>query len=364
MKINSDNYELFFINYFDGNLKPEEIEQLMSFLKQNPALEDEFHNFNTLNIDIKETICFENKNTLKKNISDKIINTSNIDEFLIAYIENDLSPSEITRLNKFLEANPSHKKDLEIYRNAFLKPDLNITYSEKGKLKKQIKPVVRKLNYFYYSIVAAAACLLLFFNIFFSDDINYGMKSKNKDNYLEAGLSNIFFNNNNDHAHDTVNTIAVNTINNERTTAAPPFNIDYIRIEQKPPKSIITHNNNTAHISDIRNEYSSIFNLIQESEYKTEEETYADIIPEQKESFLQYAANKLFNKNDDKNSEGNNKIDLWQVVDIGTYGINSLADNNLIDIKRTQDKNTTKTDFALGGNVIYSRTSSKNKVVL
>ena len=140
MKINRDNYELFFINYFDGCLNPEELDDLMLFLKNNPDLEDELLSFEKIDVSAKEEAHFELKNSLKKTISDKReITPKNIDEFLIASLENDLTYNDTDRLEKFLEENPQYKSDLATYSKTILNPDLNITFPNKKMLKKHVK---------------------------------------------------------------------------------------------------------------------------------------------------------------------------------------------------------------------------------
>ena len=43
MKIDRSNYEIWFIDWLDGNLNSLQIEQLKLFLDQNPDLKEEFN---------------------------------------------------------------------------------------------------------------------------------------------------------------------------------------------------------------------------------------------------------------------------------------------------------------------------------
>ena len=45
MKINRNNYEIFFVDYSDGKLSENQIENLMAFISLNPDLEEEFYTF-------------------------------------------------------------------------------------------------------------------------------------------------------------------------------------------------------------------------------------------------------------------------------------------------------------------------------
>ncbi len=358
MSINTSNYELYFVNYYDGSLKPEEIDMLMAFLKEHPALEDEFFAYGQFQMPPSKNITLEDKSFLKKSVGDKQnISESNIQEFLIAYIEKELSAFDTERLMAWLEVNPSYKKDLELYKKSILEPEMNIVFEGKNTLKKKVVPKVRRINYFWYSAIAAAACVLLILNVFLNDNKGnkYGLKMNPKDNFLQAGLFN--------RTAETKpkDTIQIQDIKiNNRKFKSDVFIREtntYQKMNVKGPVSLASAQE-LNNISDVREEYSSLYSYIKASEYDVEEATYADIMPEKpRESFLKYAADKLLNNN----STEEKKMDVWQIVDIGTYGINKLANTDIIDIKRTRSDKTVKTDFALGGNVIYSNSKTIEK---
>ena len=50
MKITRDNYESFFIDYIEGNLPENMIDQFLDFLNQNPDLKEELHLFEEVNL--------------------------------------------------------------------------------------------------------------------------------------------------------------------------------------------------------------------------------------------------------------------------------------------------------------------------
>lgn len=366
MKLNRDNYELYFADYLEGLLKPEGVDELMVFLKNNPDLEDEFYSFKNISIPENENVFFENKNNLKKSTSDKkTITENNIDEFLIAYIENDLPAKDIIRLELFLKDNPKYQSDLEIFKKTISIPDLNVTFNAKKSLKKKTAAKEVSIKYFYYSVAAAAACILLFFNVFFSDisPINdrEGLRLAQKDLFLEAGMSHVLFSDsqNNDTDNNTVNNIVNNNQIQNSDHSANKSQL-FEKISQRNSNFLLASNISPVVNSEKREEYSSIYNYVKTSEYKIETEDYSDIVPEKtRDSFIKYAANKiLYNSKKDKAAENDKKMGVWDIVDLGTYGINSLAKNNLIEVNRTKENNVVKTDFALGGNVVYSRSST------
>jgi len=131
-KINRHNYEVFFIDYFDGNLTPDQTNELFLFLNENPDLKEEFDSFEEIPIHIPNE-TFAAKETLKKN-PDALINAANFEEFCIASVENDLTEIENEALVNYLRANHL-EKEFDIFRNLKLKAPDEI-FTEKDGLKK------------------------------------------------------------------------------------------------------------------------------------------------------------------------------------------------------------------------------------
>jgi hypothetical protein len=131
-KINRHNYEIFFIDFFDGNLSLDQTEELYQFLNDNPGLNEEFENFENISVGVgKESFPF--KENLKKK-SDEIINDSNFEEFCIAFHEKDLTEEENSSLLQYAENN-NKQKELDFYNTLKLETSKEI-YAEKDGLKK------------------------------------------------------------------------------------------------------------------------------------------------------------------------------------------------------------------------------------
>ncbi|MBK7172812.1 MAG: hypothetical protein IPH84_06185 [Bacteroidales bacterium] len=151
MKINKDNYEAYFLDYFEGNLSPSEVSELMSFMDQNPELKSEFEGFESITVVPDANIQFDLKDSLKKNAmsSSAIITADNIDDVLIAEIEGLLSTTEKNQLEEFLKQNPAYLKDQVIYSLSKLSPDNLIIFSQKESLLHKVIPFgsVSESNY-------------------------------------------------------------------------------------------------------------------------------------------------------------------------------------------------------------------------
>lgn len=141
-KINKHNYEVFFIDYFDGNLSPAQTEELYQFLNENPDLKEEFENFEEIPVNISDVV-FPNKENLKKK-SSEIINESNYQEFCIAYNEGDLNEKEEKALLKYVDAN-NLQAELALFQKAKLSAETE-EFFEKDGLKKLLIDNTIELN--------------------------------------------------------------------------------------------------------------------------------------------------------------------------------------------------------------------------
>lgn len=161
MDINRENYEMYFIDYYDGNLNNNDIDTLMAFLQSNIDLKEEFEEFEEFSVSIPKVI-YPNKNILlkRKIVSERGINADNCEDFFIAYHEGDLSEEEKIETLLFCEKNLSLKKEFQSFSKIFLTPDKAIRFKGKSKLKRH------KLRKLYFSSFAAAASLIILFGLF------------------------------------------------------------------------------------------------------------------------------------------------------------------------------------------------------
>ncbi|MDP1747186.1 MAG: hypothetical protein Q8L90_16545 [Bacteroidota bacterium] len=131
MNINKNNYEAYFLDYHEGNLTPVQVADLLFFVEQHPELKEEFENFENFSLEDFSSIEFENKSSLKKEIT-----LDNKEEYFIRAVENELNPSEIALLNNFLKHHPQFFVDLELFQKTKLSLDTSIVYEQKNSLKR------------------------------------------------------------------------------------------------------------------------------------------------------------------------------------------------------------------------------------
>lgn len=160
MKINRSNYEVFFVDYFDGNLSEPAKQDLYAFLKKHPDLAEEFETYSDISLPAGQ-VTFPDKEKLKKPLLHTVagITFHNYEDYLIAHSEGDLSPKEEKHLQQFITKNPQVAADASAYATLKLTPDKTISYGTKNHLKKSPLLVHFRRKAWLYG--AAASVLLL-----------------------------------------------------------------------------------------------------------------------------------------------------------------------------------------------------------
>jgi len=155
MNITRDNYEIFFIDYFDGNLDVSQQEELFRFLAQHGDLKEEFESFNSNPIETTDE-SFEDKHLLQRNI----LTPDTIDQYLIAELENDLSGTEQEKLRTFLVQHPGYNRNRKLIQLTRL-PESSESFPSKDKLKQPVIIPLYRTQTFRYAVAAAIVLLLL-----------------------------------------------------------------------------------------------------------------------------------------------------------------------------------------------------------
>jgi hypothetical protein len=156
MKITRENYEPFFMDYIEGNLPENMIDQFLDFLNQNPDLKEELHLFEEVNLP-EENVVFQGKSQLHKSAADE---TQRLENIAIAYLEGDWDADENKTVETYLSTNPEFKREYDLFAKTQLRPDFGIKYPEKQKLyRKSGATVAMKW------VARAAAVLVLIWGI-------------------------------------------------------------------------------------------------------------------------------------------------------------------------------------------------------
>ncbi|MEI6489771.1 MAG: hypothetical protein WCP52_12460 [Bacteroidota bacterium] len=135
MNINKNNYEAFFLDYHEGNLSPEQVAELLLFVEQHSELREAFESFENFTLEDYSTIQFENKSSLKKEISD-----DNREEYFIRAVENTLNTAEKELLTNYLKQHPQFLVDYHLFQKTKLEADASIVLETKDTMKKDLAP--------------------------------------------------------------------------------------------------------------------------------------------------------------------------------------------------------------------------------
>ncbi len=159
--INISNYELFVIDYLDGNLNANELASFILFLEENPDIKNEVYDIKGISLK-DENIVYTEKSKLKKNpiIAVNGINEANYEDYFIASFENDLTSAQKKKLFNFVNKNSQLVAEYELSKKIKLVPDDSIKYYNKSSLKHE-----KRISPFWYS--SAAAILLLLSSLWF-----------------------------------------------------------------------------------------------------------------------------------------------------------------------------------------------------
>jgi hypothetical protein len=155
MQIDRSNYEIWFIDWLDGNLNTFQVEQLKFFLSENPDIKEEFNDLTSINF-APTNILYSNKEHLKKSFSD--IPQSQFEYLCAAYLENDTSDSQNKELMEVINSYPDRKKTFDLMLKTRLTP-ARISYKHKNLLRKQT--VVQKVIRFSIIGLSTAAAIVL-----------------------------------------------------------------------------------------------------------------------------------------------------------------------------------------------------------
>jgi hypothetical protein len=115
MQINSENYEVFLVDYLDGNLSPEVRLEVEAFLLMHPEIQTECEDLFGFVLP-SEHVSFEDKQALK--IESDI---SHVQVLMLRALDGDLSDSEKGELEKVLQ-DPTHARSFGLLKSTVLQP--------------------------------------------------------------------------------------------------------------------------------------------------------------------------------------------------------------------------------------------------
>jgi hypothetical protein len=170
MKIDRNNYESYFLDYFENRLSSENVKVLRIFLSLNPDLLTEFNKFENITLETANLV-YDEKYKLKKTHADiNVINDRNLDDFCILKIEGDIAESADNKLMLYLEENPGKKAIYDLYLKLKLKPDYSIRFDGKSKLKRKYLGKYLLQTRYYVAVAAAIFFAIVYYAFLFNPE--------------------------------------------------------------------------------------------------------------------------------------------------------------------------------------------------
>jgi DNA-binding transcriptional ArsR family regulator len=130
MNVDKSNYEIWLIDWLDGNLNEIQCEHLLCFLNENPDLKEEFDELATFRLKPSGK-SFPAKDRLKK--TPTTLSDSQFEYLFVAYLENDLSSEQQTELRESIELDSEKKLSFELIQKLKLSP-VSLSYKYKHRL--------------------------------------------------------------------------------------------------------------------------------------------------------------------------------------------------------------------------------------
>lgn len=163
MKITRDNYEIWFLDYLEGRLDHPNMEEVRLFLLHHPDLADEMDAI-TLSLSTDQTVRYPDKENLKR---DSFDDASLFENSAVAATEGDLNEEETIAFERWLDKRAVQKEFVSQLKLSRLEPNLEITFPNKGRLKKKTTVIA-----FWTKVTAAAAIFLIALFLFYPETKN------------------------------------------------------------------------------------------------------------------------------------------------------------------------------------------------
>jgi len=160
MHIDRSNYEIWLIDWLDGNLNHQQVEELKLFLNANPDLNVEFDELAAINLKPSVNI-FPNKNQLKKSTDD--LSKSQFEYLCVACLENDISAEQRIELLEIINKDSEKKRIFELIQKTRLSP-IDINYKlKKYLLKRTVQQNIIRFSAIGLSAAATIALIIITF---------------------------------------------------------------------------------------------------------------------------------------------------------------------------------------------------------
>ena len=172
MRIDRSNYEIWLIDWLDGNLSDLQVEHLQHFLNENPDLKEEFDELWEFRLSPSGK-SYQQKSKLMKTTAN--LSGSQFEYLAIAHLENDLSAEQMTELNDAMSGDRDKRMTFDLIQKMRLSP-VHIKYKYKSRLTRR----TITQNVIRLSLVGLSAAAIITFALvtYFSNPDTLQLKSE------------------------------------------------------------------------------------------------------------------------------------------------------------------------------------------
>jgi len=178
MNITRHNYEEYFILYMDNELGNEDRRRVELFVMENADLKEELDWLLQSRLVPDASLVFDNKEQLMKMAGTGSINSTNYEEWLLLYTDNELTTEQKTTVEKFVAAHPAIQQEFELLLKTRLHLASDIVFHNKELLYRH-EEKVRVLTINWRKIAVAAALIAISVTAFMvSNNKNEGINEE------------------------------------------------------------------------------------------------------------------------------------------------------------------------------------------
>lgn len=159
MNITRHNYEEYFILYMDNELGNDDRCRVELFVQENTDLKEELELLLQSKLTPDASIVFDAKEQLMKNSPDEWIRETNYNEWLLLYIDNELTAAQKMSAEELLANHPAIHTELELLQKTKLQPEQTIIFRNKESLYRR-EEKVRVISLQWRRIAVAAVLLI------------------------------------------------------------------------------------------------------------------------------------------------------------------------------------------------------------
>jgi hypothetical protein len=164
MNIDRHNYEEYFLLYIDNELNVDQKKQVELFVQENSDLEEELVMLKQSRLIPDDSIVFDKKHLLMKeenashSSNHSFINLNNYDQWLIMYVDDELSAEEKLTVERFALAHEHVQQELDLFQQTKLQAE-EIVFPDKETLYRREKSV-RIISIQWWRVAVAAVLVI------------------------------------------------------------------------------------------------------------------------------------------------------------------------------------------------------------